>query len=364
MAVFRILDRYIFREVAQAWVAVTGVLLVILMFNQFSKVLLQAAANQLPQEVVLLLLALTSLQNLSILMPVGLFLAVMLALGRLYHESEMAAMQACGLGFADLYKPIAVLAVFVVGLLSYLSFVASPAAFARAQDIRTEAVRQAQLAGLDAARFRSFANGEVVFYAESVDDNGVLHNVFVERSVGDKVEVVVAARGEQRGIGEEVQTLVLYDGQRYEGSPGNGEFRVVQFSEHGIPVRVPPANGKSDRRERKPTSQLLNSADPADQAELQSRISFPVMTVILTLIAVPLARLKPRQGRYGKMALAFLIYFVYAMGLNAAKPWVEKGTVPTAIGLWWVHALMLGFGLVLLLRANPIRGPRPVAAVR
>jgi lipopolysaccharide export system permease protein len=291
-------------------------------------------------------------------MPVGLFLAIMLALGRLYHESEMAAMQACGLGFADLYKPIAVLTVLVVALLSYLAFVASPAAFARAQDIRADAVRQAQLAGLDAGRFRSFANGEVVFYAESVDDNGILHNVFVERAVGDKVEMVIAARAEQRGIGEEVQTLVLYEGQRYEGSPGEGEFRIVQFSEHGIPVRMPATKSQSDRRERKPTSELMGSADLADQAELQSRISFPLMTIVLTLIAVPLARLKPRQGRYGKMALAFLIYFIYAMGLNAAKPWVEKGTVPTAIGLWWVHGLMLMFGLILLLRANPMRRMR------
>lgn len=359
---FRILDRYLFKEVAQAWVAVTGVLLVILMFNQFSRVLAQAAANQFPQEVVFTLLTLTSLQNLSILMPVGLFLGIMLALGRLYHENEMAAMQACGVGPRDLYRPIAVLTLFIVALLAYLSFIASPAAFARAQDIRFEAVRRAQLAGLDAGRFRSFANGEIVFYAESVDKNNILHNVFVQRTVEGKVVLIVAARAEQQGIGEDVQTLVLYEGRRYEGVPGNGEFRIVHFSEHGIPVRMPAMTAKSERREGRRTAQLLSSDDNADRAELQTRISFPLMTIILTIIAVPLARLKPRQGRYGRIGFAFLIYFLYAMGLNAAKPWVEKGAVPRFVGLWWVHALMLIFALLLLWRTGWFGHARPAAA--
>ena len=357
MKSFRTLDRYIFREVGQAWLAVTGVLLVILLFNQFARVLSQAADNQFSSEVVFMLLALMSLQNLSILMPVGLFLAIMLGLGRLYHENEMAAMQACGIGMAHLYKPIGLLTVLVALLLGYLSFTLGPAAFGKAQQVRRSAIREAQLGSLEAGRFRSFSGGDVVFYAERVDDKGVLYNVFVERSIGPKVEVAVAARAEQRGVGENIQTFVLYDGRRYEGVPGSGDFRLVQFTEHGIPVRLPAQPTGSERRELIPTGRLFHSDNILDRAELQWRISVPVMAVVLMFVAVPLARLRPRQGRYGKMGLAILVCFVYMNLLSAGRVWFEQGTVPQFAGLWWVHALILALAAILFLRNNPIGRP-------
>jgi lipopolysaccharide export system permease protein len=348
------LDRYIFKEVALAWIAVTGVLLVILLFNQFSRVLAQAVENQYSSDVVLILLALMSLQNLSILMPVGLFLAIMLALGRLYHENEMAAMQACGIGMGHLYKPIGLLTAFVVLLLAYQSFILGPAAFGKAQQIRLSAIREAQLGNLEPGRFRSFSGGDVVFYAERVDDKGVLYNVFVERSTGPKVEVAVAARAEQRGAGGDVQTFVLYEGRRYEGIPGSAEFRLVQFSEHGIPVRLPVQAHSSGRRELIPTLKLLQSNNTLDLAELQWRISVPVMAVVLMFVAVPLSRLKPRQGRYGKIGLAILVCFLYMNLLNAGRVWLEQGIVPRFAGLWWVHALILALAGILYFRNNPV----------
>ena len=73
-------------------------LLLILMTNQFAQVLGDAASNLLPKEAVFLVMGLTSVQYLTILIPIGLFLAIMLSLGRLYRDSEMAALMACGIG--------------------------------------------------------------------------------------------------------------------------------------------------------------------------------------------------------------------------------------------------------------------------
>src|SRR5437016_13098449 len=92
----KILGRYVLREVALAWLVVTGVLLLSLLANQVAGVLERAALNQYPQSVVLELIWLGALQNLSVLVPVGLLLGVVLAFGRLYHDSEMAAALACG----------------------------------------------------------------------------------------------------------------------------------------------------------------------------------------------------------------------------------------------------------------------------
>src|SRR5512139_1900982 len=253
------LDRYLLREVAQTSVAVTGVLLVMLITNQLAKVLAQAAQSDFPGSVVLTLIGLTTLQQLTLLVPIGLFLGIVLALGRLYHESEMTAMAACGVGPLSIYRPITAFTVVVVALLAVLSFRVVPYAFDRAQQIRVEAFRAAQFGALEPGRFRSFAGGDAVFYAEKVEANGQLKGVFVQRRVKERLEIAVAERAEQRGAGQAEQLFVLHNGRRYEGEPGKLEWRVVEFAEHGIPVRMPEYSSRKERRELKPTAALIGS---------------------------------------------------------------------------------------------------------
>jgi lipopolysaccharide export system permease protein len=389
----RTLDRYLLREVAQTWLAVTGVLLVILMSNQLARVLSQAAANDFPRDVVLALIGLTTAGYLTVIVPIGFFLAIMLSLGRMYHESEMAAIQSGGVGPAGLYRPISYLGVAITALLFWLSFWAIPEAGARAQKIRAAALQDAQFGLLEPGRFRTFADGNVVFYAERVDDNGILHNVnvFVDRTeetAGDgksdgksdgesakgngaaakgkseaakgngELEIWVATRAEQRGAGQADQMFVLYDGEHYKGVPGQGEWQITQFAEGGYPIRLGELGGRAGKAAMKPTSELLQSSDPRDRAELQTRIATPVMTLILMLLAVPLARLRPREGRFGRIGLAILVYFVYSLLLKAARAWIESGDVSEWLGLTWVHAVALGVGLWLLSRETPLTRAR------
>jgi lipopolysaccharide export system permease protein len=348
------LDRYVFREVALAWLGVTGVLLLILVSNQLAAVLGQAAERGYPREVIGGLIGLTTIQNLTVLIPIGLLLGVVLALGRLYHESEMAAMRACGVGSARLLRPIAVLAAIVVAFLAWLALFGSPHAYGRAQEIRREALRQAQFASLEAGRFHTFAGGAVVFYAESADADGTLRKVFVQRRAEDRIEIALAERARHTvEDGGSVHVLTLYDGERYEGVPGQPVMRRVRFAEHGLPVRVAdPATGPL-RIEARPTRELLGSADPKAQAELQWRLSLPLMAIVLTILAVPLAELKPRQGRYGRIGAAILVYFVYSNLLSAGKTWIEKGSLSPAVGLWWTHLVVLAIALWLLWRESP-----------
>jgi lipopolysaccharide export system permease protein len=352
---FRILDRYVFREVAVTWLAVTGVLLAILVSNQLARILGLAAANGLPQKVVMTLIGLTSIQNLAVLMPIGMLLATMMALGRLYHDSEMAAVRACGSGPERLYVPVMLLAVIVATGLAWLAFDVSPAAFGRAQDLKREALRDAQFGQLEPGKFRTFAGGTAVFYAERADAAGVLYNVFLERRDGDKVEIAVASRAVHRiEEGGRLHVVVLYDGERYEGTPGEPTFRKLRFAEHGIPVRIPDPDAGRLRPEAKSTAMLMASDDPVDHSELQWRASLPVMVLVLALLAVPLSALRPREGRYARVALAILVYFFYSNLISAARVWVEKGQIDPRLGVWWVHVLLAAFALYLLHRQSPI----------
>jgi lipopolysaccharide export system permease protein len=344
------LDRYLLREVAVTATAVTGVLLVILLSNQFARVLGQTAQAGLPGGIVMSLIGLTTLQYLTVLVPIGLFLGIVLALGRLYHESEMTALSACGVGPLGVFRAIVPLMAAAAALLAVLSLRVVPDAGLRAQEIRIEALRAAQFGALEPGRFRTFASGDAVFYAEKVGGAGELEHVFVQRRDGERVEIAVAERAEQRGAGQPEQMFVLFDGRRYEGIPGRTEWRMVEFAEHGIPVRMPEYTPKRDRTELKPTRALLGSAAGPDRAELAWRVAAPVMAVVLMVLAVPIAKLRPRQGRFARVGVAVLAYFLYSNLVSAVRVWIEKDSPGGASGLWWVHLLPLALAAWLLWR--------------
>lgn len=361
----RIIERYLFREVLQAWLAVTLVLLIILLSNQLASVLSRAADGQVTRDVVAVLLWLASIQQLLMLIPIGLFLAIMLALGRLYHESEMAAMQACGVGDGRVSRPILALTVAAALLLTVLAFRVVPNTANQIQEIRDAALRQARFASLEPGKFTNLSGSNIAFYAESVDEQGMLHNVYAEQRQDTTLQIMYSARAEQLGVGTAEQTFVLYDGERYEGVPGEARFRIIRFAEMRIPIRLPQVAGGRVNAEMKTTSALLASADPADRAELHTRIASPVMVLVLSLIAVPLARLRPRQGRYAKFGHFLLVYFAYQYLLLIGKVWVERGMTAENLGLWWVHVLALILALWLWLRSGALRfaGRRVAGAV-
>ena len=349
-----IIDRYILREVGLSWLAVTAVLLAILVSNQLAQVLGQAAERGYPREVILGLIGLMSIQNGTYVIPVGLLLGIVLALGRLYHESEMAALRACGVGPLRLLRPVGLLALAVTLLLGWLALDAAPYSFGRAQEIQREAVKAAEFGMLEPGKFHTFAHGSAVFYAESSDPDGTLHRVFLQRRVADRVEIVLAERA--RHLVQEagaLHVLVLYDGERYEGTPGQPEMRRVRFAEHGIPVRVGQSATGPARVETRPTLALWADPAPAVQAEFQRRVSLPLMAIVLTVLAVPLAELRPRQGRYARIGVVILVYFVYANLLSAAQTWIDKGWVTPLVGVWWTHALVLLGALWLWWRHSP-----------
>ncbi len=361
-ALFATIDRYVLREVAMSLAAVTVVLLAILVSYQLARILGIAAELGFPHDIVFALIGLTTLQNLMVLVPISMLLAVMLALGRLYHESEMAAVRACGVGPERLYLPVFALALPLAIGLAWLTFVIGPEARSGAEELRGRGMRDAEFGLLEPGSFRTYADGKAVFYAEQSGADGRLIHVFTQNHSGDRVEVATAAWAEQRVLhGGRTQIVVLHDGERIEGVPGQANFRRIRFAEHGIPVVVPQAGAGRTVPERKPSVELFGSSSLADIAELQRRISLPVMVLVLAFIAVPLAALRPREGRYAKVAVAILLYFVYANVISATQVWIETGRLPPKAGTWWVHALFALTGLLLLHRQSPITGWRRTA---
>jgi len=347
------LGRYILREVVTAWLVVTFVLLVILLANEVVGVLERAAANQFPKSMVLELIGLGALQYLAILVPVGLLLGVVLAFGRLYHDSEMAAAMACGAGPRVVYVPVALLAVVVAAGLAWLSLVLAPQATARGLSLRNAALHAGQLAPLVPGKFRTFGGGagaSAVVYAQTVARDGTLGNVFVERNRGPLVEMALAQHATHAVTADGMtHILTLYDGERFEGVPGSAEFRIVRFAEHVVPVQVPAIHDVVRDLEARPSESLWHSSDRAERAELQWRIAMPIMCLVLALLAVPLARLRPRQGRYARVWVAVVIFFLYYNLAATGRTWIARGKLPGFVGLWWTHIVVTLVALLVIL---------------
>ena len=348
----KIIGRYVLREVLTAWLLMMAVLLIILTAYEVGAVLERAAASQFPQGVILRLIYLGLLQYVSLVAPMALLLGIIWAFGRLYHDSEMAAALACGVRPMTLYRPVIGLGLLVAAGVAAVTLVLAPQATDQALTLRDQAIRAGQFAPLEPGQFRAFGGGSAVVYAQRVEPDGTLGNVFIERTHGPVVEVALADRARHTVSPDgNMQTIELYDGERFEGVPGSARFRIMRFAEHTVPIPMPPANEVVTDLDAAPSSALLASADPRSQAKLQWRIALPLMCLVFAIIALPLARLNPRQGRYARVWLALVVYVVYLNLLTAAEQWVGRGTLPVYVGLWWVHVAVIALAVVLL------RGP-------
>lgn len=346
------LDRYLLRETAAAMLAVTLVLLAIMLSTRFARYLGAVAAGELPRTVLAEVVGLSSVQYLVLLLPAALLLAVMLTLGRLYKDSEVAAMMGCGVSLGGLYRPFLWLSALTALLTAWIAFYAGPWAGRQVDYIFKDARRLVQYTPFEPGRFKTLAGGRAVFYTEQLDPKGEkLTTVFARVQEREGESVVMASEGRQEidsASGE--RKVTLYGGWRYAGTPGRADFEVIRFEEFETRITPPQFVYLNSKRKLADTSDLVASNDREDQAELAWRIAAPVSVFVLGLIAVPLSYLRPRQGRYAKLVLGIVMYLVYSNLMGLGQAWIAKGQVPPALGLWWVHALFGCTALAMVAR--------------
>jgi lipopolysaccharide export system permease protein len=350
----RIIDRYLLREVLLGWLAITLVLWLVLISHRLVQYLAQAAAGELPGDVIFILLGVKTVWLLVYIMPFSLALGVVMGLGRLYRDSEMTVLGACGVGPWRLYQPLLGMGAGVALLSGWMALYVSPGVSAYGDRITRQAEQQADVSIFGAGRFNSLRDGTITLYAQQLSKNKKkMKNLFVyvkgEKKSGKSPQIVTSASA-HRMIDPETgdEYLVFVDGYRYEGEPGDADYRIMQFARQGVRIEVPGKMRPHSKSEILPTAQLLESANPEDIAELQWRLSVPVSVLVLVLLAVPMSQVSPRKGRYGGLAMAVLVFVIYFNLLATAKVWVEQGVIPVPVGVWWVHLLPVMLALVLL----------------
>lgn len=349
--------KYLIAETLKSQIAVLVVLMTIFVSQKFVRVLSDASEGDIPSSIIFQLLSLNLPALLALIIPLSLFLGILLAHGRIYADNEMTVLHACGVSEWYVTRVTLVAAFLLALVTAALTMYVVPWSLEQEQKIEDKARADSGLTALIPGRFQQSSNGKAVIFIQSQNDQGDLQNVFVAQHQAEQGQirsgsVVVSHSGEVSTESSGSQWLELRDGKRFAG---DGEhYQLMSFEQYRLQIKEQPVDEQLRDLEAYTITELWEENSTAAAAELQWRIAIPLAMPLLTLIAVPLSRVNPRQGKFARMAPAILIYLGYFLVLMAAKSAVRDGVIPSYIGLWWIHVALLVFGIALLSRARPV----------
>ena len=351
-----ILFRYLAKEVGMTLIALTSILVLIFMSNQLMLYLNGAVNGRIPGTLVMQLMLLEMPGLLSLLLPLGFYFAVLVAYGRLYADSEMVVMQACGYSSVRLLMHTLYMAAIVAAIIAVMISFNPEISQQRTKLMQTRGL-QTLIQTIAPGQFRSVKSGQYVFFVESMNSkHNQAQGVFVakraERDGKLTWDVLVANRAlTNKDSQTKEEYVILKEGHYYQGNPGDADYQLTSFDQYEARLPHQTVAAKKDIRTF-PFNQLLpwNNLDFAKAAELQWRISIPLMAFTLAFIGVPLSRVNPRSGKYAKLLPGVIFAFVYADFMFVVRGWLNAGTIPIWLGMWWLHAMVILIGLGLMWR--------------
>ncbi len=339
-----LLERYLSREIAKPFFAISSILITMFVSFNWVRFLGRAVDAQLPTSMIFTLIVYKVIIALEVLLPVALLLSVVLGLGRLHMESEMTALSACGISPWKTVKIVFFLALGLSILVSSLSLFARPWAYQQSYELQATADTGFRISDLEAGRFyeRKKNDGSLVIFMKEIDGKaGRIKQVFIQSEKSDNIRILSAKEAYERPNPPSQQILpVLVDGYEYKLSRREGVNRISEFKE----LTIFPSEKKSaySTRRAAPNSRLAVSSNPKEIAEFQWRLSTGLSTLLLALLGIPLSRATPRQGKYAKIFVAVIVFAIYYNLGAMAVTWVEQDIVhPLFPGIWWVNGLLI-----------------------
>ncbi|KGQ68576.1 LPS export ABC transporter permease LptF [Gallibacterium anatis] len=344
-----ILTKYLIKETLKSQLAILFILLVIFLAQQLVRVLGSAVNGNVPVDVILPLLGLGMPTMAQLMLPLSLFLALLLTLGRLYSESEITVMQACGIGPNALVKVGLILSIVTAAIAAYNSLYLTPWALKKQVEVVENAKANPSASAITPGQFISSNNGNFVLFVDKVKGNQLSDiYLFQTRQVGKvKPSVIVAEQGNFSTAKDGSQTLALKNGERFEGSAVLPEFRVTHFQDYLAFLAFNPAKAEEADLDMQDSNALLKNSSANAKAELQWRISLFLAVPLMMLIAIPLSKVNPRQGRFAKIIPALLLYLIYFLLQSSLKTAGINGKIESHYWMILVNMLFLLLGIIL-----------------
>ncbi len=352
-----LVERYIFRTVSVAFVAIGLALTSVIWVTQALREL-DLITGQGQSFLVFLFFNFLSLPTLiAIVAPVALFAATLSTLNKLNGDSELIVMSASGIAPGRLAMPFVILALLVAAFTAWLSISVIPESFRALRDlishVRADVITKVAQEG----RFTVLDSGVTFHFREKKGD--ALEGVFMEDARDpDKPSVYLAERGHTVST-DSTSFLILENGYVQRGQGDGKDPAMVTFDRYGLDLSQLAQDAEQTiykARERTTTELLtVDSKDAFAQltagrfrAELHDRFSsplFPFACMMIGFAALGTAR-TTRQGRGKAMgaaivtivALRIAVFFISS--LIVRSPWAVPLAYLVPLGVTLVAALI------------------------
>jgi lipopolysaccharide export system permease protein len=337
------------RETLKSQLAILFILLLIFFCQKLVRILGAAVDGEIPTNLVLSLLGLGVPEMAQLILPLSLFLGLLMTLGKLYTESEITVMHACGLSKAVLVKAAMVLALFT-GIVAAINVMwAGPWSSRHQDEVLAEAKANPGMAALAQGQFQQASDGNSVLFIESVDGSR-FNDVFLAqiRPKGNaRPSVVVADSGQLSQTKDGSQVVTLNTGTRFEGTAMLRDFRITDFQNYQAIIGHQTVALDPSDTDQMNMRTLISADNPRARAELHWRITLVFTVFMMALMVVPLSVVNPRQGRVLSMLPAMLLYLVFFLLQTSIKSNGGKGKIDPVIWTWAVNALYLLLAIAL-----------------
>ncbi len=359
--------RAVVSEVASNASVVFSTLIVIWLSIVLVRLLGEAAAGNIGADVVLGLSALTTIAALPTIMAVSVFIGVLTTVSRSYRESEMVVWFSSGLSLVDWVRPVVRLAVPVAIVVAVLTLFASPWSHRQIEDYRARFELRSDISQITSGEFLELDGGaRVVFVEPSVDNPDQLGQVFARILEAPWHSVLTASSAITELAANGDRFLVLGKGMRHDIQPGGLTSRLSDFEAFGIRLESKDSEQTlAQARERaltnhkgRPTRLLMQDDMSRSDGQLMWRLSIPIATINLAMLAIPLGAVNPRVGRSFDLLIAGLVALLYMNLINASHGWINNEVLPFEFGVWLVHGLFFLLTVVLFWHRLRIKAPK------
>jgi lipopolysaccharide export system permease protein len=337
-----IFHRVLVREFIDNGTLVFAILFGIVAISQLIRFLTQAVSGKLAVDGVLALMGFSALNYLPVLLSMSLFISILMTLSRCYRDSEMVVWFCAGIGLTRWIRPMLWYAMPVVAVIAVLSLVLSPWALRKSDDFKKQLDSRDEVSTVLPGVFRESEQSDRVYFVEKVDiSTGRINKIFVRSIQNGKLGTIVAREGFQETAKNGDRFLVLLNGTRYEGVPGQRDYRIVEFERYLMRIESVKLKEQLPDVRTLTTEQLFRNPTTWNLSELEWRLGLPISAAVLSLLAIGLSFVNPRAGRSFNLILAIVLYMLYSNMISVTNAWVGQGKLSPGIGLWGIHALML-----------------------
>ena len=330
-----IITRYITREILRPFALICSVLFILMVSYSALVLLADAESNLISGNLLAVLIISKTIAAFELFLPLALYITLLLGLGKLYSEQEVTALQASGMSVFGIMRSLLPL------ILSITVFTAIVAIFVRpwAYDLRYSAKYQAkQTYDFDRLEegyfYENTESGQVYFVRKIDSDTKIKHDIFIYQPVEDAVRIIYAKKGYTQEGSDQLAPIMVFNNGTAHQLVESGSDTLIKYKQFTLEPKSKAIASPSFKRKAASTAHLSYSKDKNNQAEFQWRVTSAFKALLLAIIAILLAKTSSRQGKYGKLVIGILFFFVIHGGSLVMKAWIEQGVLSPMPGLW------------------------------